>query len=72
MVAAQHEEVLGVLDLVGQQQHDGLQGVLPPVDVIAQEQVVGLGWEAPVLEDLDEVGELAVDVSDDFDGRLEF
>ena len=36
MVAPQDEEVLWVLDLVSEQQTNGLQGLLPSVDIIAQ------------------------------------
>jgi hypothetical protein len=34
VVAAQHKEVLGVLDLVCEQQADGLEGLLASVDVV--------------------------------------
>jgi len=34
VVAAQHEEVLGVLDLVSQKEADSLQALLPPVDIV--------------------------------------
>lgn len=63
MVAAQHEEVLGVFDLVGEHEADGLDGLLSPVDVVAQEEVVGLAWEPGVLEEFDEIGVLTVDIS---------
>jgi len=35
VVAAQNEEVLGVLDLVGEQEADGLQRLLAAVDVVS-------------------------------------
>ena len=50
MVAAQDEEVLGVLDLVGQEKADGLEGLLATVDVVTEEEVVGLRRESTVLE----------------------
>ena len=50
MVAPEEEEVLRVLDLVGEQQADRLQRLLPPVHVVAQEKVVRLGREPPVLK----------------------
>lgn len=62
MVPPQQEEVLWVLDLVGEQQADGLQRLLAPVHIVSQEQVVGLRGEAPVLKQTEEVGVLAVDV----------
>ena len=34
VVATEDEEVLGILDLVGQEQADGLQGLLSTVDVV--------------------------------------
>lgn len=37
MVAAQNEEVLGILDLVGQQQTDRFKGLLSTIDVVTKE-----------------------------------
>ena len=63
MVAAQQKEVLRVLDLVGEQQTDGLQRLLAPVHVVPQEEVVRLGGEASVLKQAQQVVVLAVDVA---------
>ena len=63
VVAPEQEEVLRILDLVGQQQADGLQGLLPSVYVVAQEQVVALRRKAPVLEEPKQVVVLPVDVT---------
>lgn len=63
VVATQQEEVLGVLDLVGQQQADGLQRLFAPVHVVTQEQVVALGGKAPVLKEPQQVVVLPVDVT---------
>ena len=63
MVSPEEEEVLWVLDLVCEEQADGLQQLLAPVDVVAQEQVVGLGREPSVLEQPQEVRVLAVDIA---------
>ena len=63
MVAAEQEEVLGVLDLVGEQQADRLERLLAAVHVVAEEQVVGLWREAAVLEEPQQICVLAVDVS---------
>jgi hypothetical protein len=63
VVATQNEEVLGVLDLVGEEQADGLEGLLATVDVVAQEQVVGLGGEATILEQTQKIVVLAVDIA---------
>lgn len=50
VVAAENEEVLGVLDLVGEEQADGLERLLATVDIVTKEEVVGLGRETTVLE----------------------
>lgn len=65
MVATQNEEVLGVLDLVGEEQADGLEGLLATVDVVAQEQVVGLGGEATILKQTQKIVVLAVNIAAD-------
>jgi len=72
VVSAEKEEVLRILDLVSQQEADGLQGLLPPIHVIAEEEVVCFGGEPAVLEQTKEVRELPVDVAADFERRLEF
>mmetsp|Transcript_9142 Transcript_9142/g.19171 ORF Transcript_9142/g.19171 Transcript_9142/m.19171 type:complete len:375 (+) Transcript_9142:761-1885(+) len=71
VVAPEDEEVLGVFDLVGQEEADGLEGLLAAVDVVAQEDVVGLGGEAAVFEEAQQVVVLAVDVAADLDGGFE-
>ena len=40
MITSEQEEVLGVLDLVREQQADGLERLLAAVDVVAEEAVV--------------------------------
>ena len=63
MVSTEEEEILGVLDLVGQEKADGLQGLLASVHVVTQEEVVCLWREQSVLEQPEEVCILAVDVA---------
>lgn len=70
VVAAQDEEVLGVLDLVGEEQADGLERLLATIDVVTEEEVVGLGREATVLEQTQEIVILAVDVTADLANAL--
>ena len=67
VVTAEDEEVLGVLDLVGEEQADGLERLLATVDVITKEEVVGLRRETTVLEQTQEVVVLAVDITTDLD-----
>ena len=45
--------------------------MLATVDIIAQEQEVGVWWEAEHLEHSDQVGVLAVDVSNNLDGSIQ-
>ena len=43
VVSSEDEEVLGVLDLVGEQEADGLHGLLSTIDIVTEEEVVGFG-----------------------------
>ena len=36
VVSSQEEEVLGILDLVAEEEDDGLDGLLAPVDIVPQ------------------------------------
>ena len=67
VVTAENEEVLGVLDLVCQQKADGLERLLATVDVVTEEEVVGLRRESTVLEETEEVVVLAVNVTADLE-----
>jgi hypothetical protein len=69
VVAAQNEEVLGVFDLVCQQETDGLERLLATIDIVAQEQVVGLGREATILEQTEEIIILSVDIAANLMGQ---
>jgi hypothetical protein len=63
MVATKDEEVLGVLDLVGEEQTDSLERLLSTIDIVAKEQVVCLWWEASIFEQSEQVVVLAVYVT---------
>lgn len=63
VVAAQDEEVLGVFDLVGEQEADGFERLLATVDVVTQEQIIGLGREATVFEQTQKIVVLAVNIT---------
>lgn len=71
VVTTQDEEVLGVLDLVGKEQADGLQGLLASVDVITEEEVVGLRGESTVFEQTQKVVVLAVNITTDLTKKTE-
>ena len=63
VVAAQQEEVFLELDLVGEEQDNCLERILAAVNVVSQEEVVGLGWEPSVLKESQKVRELAMSVT---------
>lgn len=65
VVATQNEEVFGILDLVGEQQADGLQRLLSAIDVVSEEQIVCFRGEAAVLEQTEQVIVLAMDITAD-------
>ena len=67
VIAAEQKEVLGELELVTEQQQDRLETLLASIDVVAEEEVVGVGREAAHLEHADQIGVLAVHVADDLD-----
>lgn len=50
VIPAQQEEVLRVFDLVSEQQAYRFQRLLASVDIVAEEQIVRLRRETPVLE----------------------
>lgn len=65
VVTAEDEEVLRVFDLVRQQEADSLEGLLATVDVVTEEEVVGLGWETTIFEEAEKVVVLAVNITAD-------
>ena len=65
VVTSEDEEVFGVLDLVGKEQANGLKRLLTSVDVVTEEEVVGLRREATVLEESEKIVVLSVDITTD-------
>lgn len=63
MVATENEKVFRVLDLVRQQQANGLKRLFATVDIISEEQIVCFGGETAVLEETQEVVVLAVNIT---------
>ena len=72
VVSTEDKEVLGVFDLVCQEEADRLQRLFATINVVTQEDVVGLGREAAVLKQTEQVVVLSVHVAADFDGCLQF
>ena len=50
VITSQQEEVLLELDLVREEQNDSLKGVLSAINVISEEQVIGLRGEAAIFK----------------------
>lgn len=63
VVAAQNEEILGVLDLVCQEQANGFERLLATIHVVPKEEVVGFRGESTVFEQTKEIVVLSVDVT---------
>jgi hypothetical protein len=63
VVAPEDEEVFWVFDFVGEEEADGFEALLAPVDVVAEEEVVGVGRETAILEQAQQVVVLAVNVA---------
>jgi len=70
VVATQQEEVFGVLALLGHEDGDGLERLLPAVHVVAKEELVGVRWERALLEETQQVELLPMRVPRNVDGRL--
>lgn len=65
VVSTQNEEVLGVLDLVREEQADGLERLLTTVHVVTEEKVVGLWGETAVFKQTEEIVVLTVNITAD-------
>lgn len=63
VVATEEEEVLRVLDLVGQEEAHGLEGLLATINIIPQEEVVGIGWETAIFEKSEQIVVLPVHIT---------
>jgi hypothetical protein len=67
VVAPQDEHPRGILDLQGEEEADGLDALPAAVDVVAQEEVAGLGGHASVFEESQHVVVLSVDIAANLD-----
>ena len=71
VISPQKEEIFGVLNLIGEQEADHLQVLLPSVHVVSQEKVVRLWWEVTDLENTKQVDVLTVDISRNNQRRIQ-
>jgi len=69
MVATQDEEILGVFDLVGKEEANGLERLLASVDIVPEEEIVCLRGEATILEQTEEVIILTMNVTTNLRAR---
>lgn len=65
VITAKNEEVFRILNLVGEEEADGLQRLLASINVISKEEIICLWREAAVLEQTEKIIVLAVDVTTD-------
>ena len=63
MISTKDEKVFRVLDLVCEKETDGFEGLFTPVDIIAEEEIIGFWWEAAILEKSQKVIVLTVNVT---------
>ena len=63
MISSEQKEVLRVLDLVSQQEAHSLQRLLSSVDIVTQEEVVGIRREASILKEPQQVVVLTMDIT---------
>mmetsp|Transcript_8013 Transcript_8013/g.10005 ORF Transcript_8013/g.10005 Transcript_8013/m.10005 type:complete len:104 (-) Transcript_8013:108-419(-) len=73
MVAAEEGDVAGVFEFEAEEEGERLDGVVPSVDKVPQEDVGGVWGEVADGggEEVEEVVELAVEVADNCDGGLD-
>ena len=63
MVASEHEKILWIFDLVSKHKTDGLDRLFSTVDVISQEEIIGVAWKTCIFEQFYKVGVLTVNVA---------
>ena len=71
MVPAQQEQVLWELDLIHEEERDGVEALLAAAHVVAEDEVVALGREGAVLEESEQIVVLSVHIATDFQGCFE-
>jgi len=72
VIPPKNEEVFGIFDLIGKEKADSLEALFATIHVVAQKQVVGIRGKPAVLEQTKQIVVLTVNVTTDFDWRLQF
>ena len=70
MVSTKDEKVFRILDLVCEEEAYGFEGLLTPVDIIAEEEVVCFWWETPIFEKSQKVIVLTMNVTCEHTGGM--
>lgn len=65
VISAQDEEILWILDLVREEQANGLKRLFASVDVVPKEEVIRFGWESSVFKEAEKVVILAMNITTD-------
>ena len=63
MVTTEEKKVFRILYLVGEEEADCFQRLLPSVHVVAQEEIVSIGRKCAILKESEEVCVLPMDVT---------
>ena len=63
VIASKQEEILRILDFVAKEKANSFDGLLSTVNVVSEEEVVGLGREATVLKDPKQIVVLSVHIT---------
>lgn len=71
MIASEHEEIIWVFDLIGHKQHEGLERILSPINIVPKEEIIGIGRESACLEYFDQIAKLPMNIANYFDWGLE-
>jgi len=72
MISTEHEEVLGVLDLVAEEQADGFNVLASTIHIVSKEDVVRISGETSLAEDSEQIGILTMDVAADDHRSFDF
>ena len=63
VVTTQQEKVFGILDLVGKHEANSLQRLLSSVDIVTEEEVVGVRRESTILEQSQKIVVLTMNIT---------
>ena len=71
MIASQQEEVLRIFDFISKQQGNCLDRLLTSINIVSEEEIVGLRWETSVFKNSQQVIILAMHISTDLQWSLQ-